>query len=584
MSSLPSKVDPRPGDPSLDGAYQEHRTPDASNATRYLCVGAQIDSTFGHRVLRETLEQRHRSIAPSFGFDLVPVVLSALSARRRLMQRDTLLVLISGLNFLVSPVGTVVTALSWLWVRFAYRSTRQRRPQRPHYALWIATLACVVVIPALLIIGLLLALLAGALAPLRGNLGLLIVGPIVVLFRSSRLIAAPYVFVPSLAAVWAILLWDRFTTRDILVNTLGPKTYSRSGLQPRTREQRARLGPRLEDAEGQSNVTVYSGHFPFLGAGDLLRTWSFTVDLSRRSDDSNGKHQDPESFAISSLHEFVASRIDELRSPGLDPAQRLVGLTIEDRLFVSGRAVHLVPKLLPDPHRPPRSWVEPHVVQQIIDNPRGVVRHFKCYRVESWAQEIALSVFLHFTIDGKTLYVEQTACVLPPIQAEYHMVDKLARSPLPGETFNLMLLALKDVPASLLRAPVDLLAILLSEHQEYRQYRRFEAQLNAGLPIDYGAETSVRHLAADEDFHNYFQELDHFRHRHIIELHTLTAILDFLESKHIDTGEFRARQTTILNSGIFMPGGSITDSSVAGGTGATATGSSPGRKETSTDG
>jgi hypothetical protein len=222
--------------------------------------------------------------------------------------------------------------------------------------------------------------------------------------------------------------------------------------------------------------------------------------------------------------------------------------------------VHLVPKLLPDPHRPPRSWVEPHVVQQIIDNPRGVVRHFKCYRVESWAQEIALSVFLHFTIDGKTLYVEQTACVLPPIQAEYHMVDKLARSPLPGETFNLMLLALKDVPASLLRAPVDLLAILLSEHQEYRQYRRFEAQLNAGLPIDYGAETSVRHLAADEAFHNYFQELDHFRHRHIIELHTLTAILDFLESKHIDTGEFRARQTTILNSGIFMPGGSITDS------------------------
>jgi hypothetical protein len=105
MSSLPPEVDPRTVDPSLDGAYREHRRQDANNATRYLCVGAQIDSTFGHEVLRETLEQRHRSIAPSYGFDLVPVVLSALSARRRLIQRDVALVLLAGLNFLVSPVA-----------------------------------------------------------------------------------------------------------------------------------------------------------------------------------------------------------------------------------------------------------------------------------------------------------------------------------------------------------------------------------------------------------------------------------------------------------------------------------------------
>jgi hypothetical protein len=390
------------------------------------------------------------------------------------------------------------------------------------------------------------------------------------------------ILIPSLAVVWAILLWEELTTRELLVNALGPKTFNPNLLQAHVPRGNSRVGRRHRDVvqgEERNNVTVYSEHFPFLGAGDKLRTWAFTVDLSQGSNRPDGQPQQPESFAISALHDFVAARLHDLRSAELDHKQQLKGLTIEDRLFVSGGAVHLDSRLLPNPERPPQAWVEPGIVRHIMDNPTGVVRHFKCIRVESWVREIALSVFLHFTIDGKTLYVEQTACVLFPIRAEYHVVDSLARNPLPGERWSLYGAALKDVPASLLRAPVELLASVRSEQQEYKQYRKFRAMLRAHLPIDCGARVSVRELAAAEDFHNYFQELDSYRHLKIIELHTLTAILDFLQDKRVDTSEFRARQATILNTGIFMPGGMISGSTVAGGPGATAA-SSPGPSTT----
>lgn len=38
-----------------------------SEATRYLCVGAQIDDDFADRVIREVLEERYRAVAPSTG-------------------------------------------------------------------------------------------------------------------------------------------------------------------------------------------------------------------------------------------------------------------------------------------------------------------------------------------------------------------------------------------------------------------------------------------------------------------------------------------------------------------------------------
>jgi hypothetical protein len=182
-----------------------------------------------------------------------------------------------------------------------------------------------------------------------------------------------------------------------------------------------------------------------------------------------------------------------------------------------------------------------------------------------------VSLFLHFAIDGSTLYVERTACELLPIKAEYHIIDRLTNQPLPGETTRQLWLTLKDVPASLLRAPGDFVRLRQLQRQEERNDRILRARIAEHLPIDYGARASIRELAAASTYHNYFQELDTFRHLQAIETRVLAAIEGFLEQHGIDTGEYRDRLTFIQNQGIYMPGGTISGSTVAGGPGAQAT-------------
>jgi hypothetical protein len=100
--------------------------------------------------------------------------------------------------------------------------------------------------------------------------------------------------------------------------------------------------------------------------------------------------------------------------------------------------------------------------------------------------------------------------------------------------------------------------------------------LEEDRPVDYGARFSVRELGQAPGWKNYFQELDWYRQLQVVQSHLLDAILDFLEAHDVDTSEFRQRQSAILNTGVFMPGGIIYNSTVAGGPGASAEGSGAG--------
>jgi hypothetical protein len=283
----------------------------------------------------------------------------------------------------------------------------------------------------------------------------------------------------------------------------------------------------------------------------------------------DGGVRQPKPFTITKLHRHVRRRLEALRDPELPPAQRVPGLVLEDRLFVSGGAVHRDRRLLPDPAAPPVARVSPRIVHEFMNYPTGPIRHFKCIRIDSWMREIAFSGFLHFAVHGRTLYVEQTVCMLLPIKAGYHVVDGLTRGLLPGEGGSLAWETLKDLPASLLRAPVELFGYVRSRYREREQDRVLQKIINEPLPIDYGARVSVRELGQARHWRNYFQELDSHRHLQLVQAQVLNAILDFLEDHHIDTSEFRQRHSTIM-TGVFIQGGTIYGSTIAAGPGATA--------------
>src|SRR5439155_5638801 len=88
-----------------DIALKRDQRPAYSDATRYLCCGAELDEDFAIKVIRELFAQPKRSVAPSYGIDVVPIVKHALKGRRRRAMRDVALtaLLVSLLVFFPLP-------------------------------------------------------------------------------------------------------------------------------------------------------------------------------------------------------------------------------------------------------------------------------------------------------------------------------------------------------------------------------------------------------------------------------------------------------------------------------------------------
>lgn len=69
--------------------HPEPPRPDAkSNVTRLLSAGAYLDPTYRKDVIRELLTDQFRVVAPSYGYDTVPVLAHALAADRLRMQQQ----------------------------------------------------------------------------------------------------------------------------------------------------------------------------------------------------------------------------------------------------------------------------------------------------------------------------------------------------------------------------------------------------------------------------------------------------------------------------------------------------------------
>jgi hypothetical protein len=483
---------------------------DAYNSTRYLCVAAELDSNFAHAVIAEVLEEPFLAVAPSFGVDLVPVVCHALNARRRRNVRDVALTAIAAMNLLLNPFGMIATALTWLVTQVAYRRARLRWPQwGTGQAIAVAAIAggaaSVVFGIGLLLPQLILGAVSFAASGPAGGAGFALPLRLSVLF-----------FPLSLLAVWGILRWERLATRSVLVDTLRAETFD-----PAARALRVEANPGEQERlwivyqrQRPQNVTAYSGFFPFLGAGEHRDTWSVGIDLDRGAPAGpleNGlrdarKH--PQPFSVSELQDHVTRRLEALRSPERPSTGRLEGLIVEDRLFVQGAEVWRDQRLLPDPASPPVSWVPQEVLEEIGNDPVGIVRHYKCARVESWGGEVVLSVFLHFAVEARTLYVEQTVCLLHPIDERYRVVDRMAPHMTPEEHRAVLWTTLTDIPAALLRAPVEWWRGWRSKRRERLEAGRLRQRLHQGWRIDYGARMSVRQLGAADRFRFWFQGLD----------------------------------------------------------------------------
>jgi hypothetical protein len=560
----------------------------SSEATRYLCAGAYLDSDFAQAAIHAILEEEHQAVSPSHGIDLRPILGHCLAARRRRATQAGAILAVLFLDLLLFRLQAIGFIVSMVWVWVLLRISRWSRRRRPRSAggealrlvalpilyWWIAlTVAGMVVLPFLL------ALRAASRATAFAGAETVSPGPLPV-FLGALLGFVLIVMLP-----WAIVFGGLLGRRVLLGTKLSKEHFNPDDLpveiDPFTRRRLHRL-----TAEQYGNATVYSGYRPFIGTGDRIRTWSLPIRLDRGSSDpADSTTKPPQPFRLATLRDYIVQRIDLLGSDELEPAERLRGLSTEDRVFVNGATIRKDGRFLPDPWRRPVTTVTDEQVEAILHDPTGTVRHYLCVRIGSWEEELVLSTLIHLARTSNTLYVEVTEALLPPIRWSYHEVDALPPRPSPMEGAALLWRSLCDLPQTLVSAPMEVARSLLSPARRALSRASLKQAIEHDLAFDFGAKVSLRELAAADTFHYYFQRLDTSKHIKLIELHLLNAILDFLEMHGVDTREYRRQQQVILNTGIFMTGGKIVSEAMAVGQQATATtGGDSGKPDTSAAG
>ncbi|GHH27947.1 hypothetical protein [Lentzea cavernae] len=522
------------------------------DTTRYLCVAARTDERFADRMTKALLHDDLHAAAPSVGFSVRPVLAHALAGIRQRRVRDWCLLVATALALVISPLWTLLALLVVLPIAggLARRAGESRRLRDVVVAL--VTLAVLLLLAVSVV-----SALGSAPAPTRSR-------PRPEPPVDDWLVGLPWLALFLGLGMYALMVWSEWQTRQTLLSDLTRAAFHPEAAPPLPPSQ-AWLSDRLAaiDEAERGNVTVYDGFTPFIGHGSLVSTWSFALPSLRRDSDT-------ESVVPLDAVDLVAHVRDRLTGIGVQPDE-LPGLFLTERAFVSGNALTMHPSLLPERDQAPRQHLPAEDLARLAARPHGSARHYLCAQVPSWGGEVVASTFLHFSTDGRLLYLQCDRTVLGPLWQQYHDVDRISPVLTAGAVGRMLARAASGLAGAVPRAPFRVVRDLTS-HWRWQRHRTVERAIaQQDLGYSYGARFSVREEATDTNYHNYFQKTDAAKHLKLIERHVLAALLDFLDERGVDTTEFRNRQMTILNQGVIQTGGVSNVGNQAIGSEATAT-------------
>lgn len=310
------------------------------------------------------------------------------------------------------------------------------------------------------------------------------------------------------------------------------------------------------------NLIVYRDFTPFIGAGIDLNGWSFALDLDCAKEHMGSKLPIV-TFELTELYSAIEQAI---RSANFR------GLQIKDFLYVSGADIRDDRTILPQLLSCPITRVPADIMARYSAASDTRVRHYQWIRILSWSNELVVSYFLRFAIQGQNLFIELNRYLLTPLNFQYREVDAIR-----SLTWRNMLGLIIASPFSALFSIAYAWVALLNKlsdglSQATGGATRKRKRLVQENPLyNYGADTSLRGQVASQKYMRYFQKLDFELYIKVVEREILDTIIDFLDSHNIDVSQIRERQTTILNSGVFVQGGNVNAQTMAVGSSAQAT-------------
>lgn len=544
------------------------RTPlDRTPATRHLCAGVYSDRTIRDLAL-SVHNCSHRRIAPSYGFDLVPVMRNAWAAA---FLEAAGHIAIVGAVALPSILGrtwsAVLVCLALITcaavhvemgrARKALRdrvdetSPLKRKKHKRGFRLpGFARRTPLLDQP---VIG------VGHSVPLRFR-RYVKGGAVMAVFILGSLILRPTetAFAAVLLCALVLVTAALGALRQFRINRLRGDTGLRpSALTPRERmidEQqdhpcvvycRGDGDPKDEDGLLRP-FNPFGWVSPFVGAGEMVHLWNppMTVQMLRpKSGEESRQEREYETppFKAHELVDHLRRTLGKLDRDADDV--RLEGI-VKDRLYISEADASTDRGLLN------REQAEAEI-NRVIDTPGHKAHHFLEVSIPAVGGELVTTVHLRVSLKGRTLSLDFAACALTRTPDQYQRIDRYAELGT-GAVILSALRAVRALPAECTRvyrlAKLPLLAA-------GALWARRDRTLIPRRGFLIGSKVAIRNECAEEWGDVQLDKTMVLDHMKIIEQHLLNSVRDFLVAHEVDTTDFEERVTQIINASVVNVGG-----------------------------
>lgn len=538
-----------------DAPPAQETTLEPTAATRHLCAGVYVDERFRDLVIDEVCTAPHRRVAPSYGFDIVPVMQHAWrAATLRALARTTVIAAIAGPLLAGSVPAAILIASGFgllLLLRLAVilrgvdsqsmAAGRSRRrvpdPLRAHRHLLRFLLPRVTTPKARVVKRVTTAALWLALTILA--IGLLY----------PRQALAALLLTAALTLVYLAVGATRQLILNRILRTPALRPSRLSGRQRAADRQQHHMcavyrRTRHSDDEDDdlTKFTLFGDESPFIGAGELVYQWNppMSIQLLRAESDDEPLHEREHAVPPFKAHELVEYLREAVLPLNADSRDVRLPAEVRDRVYVAETDVAVDRSLLP--HHFTRSDL-----RSIIDTPESKQHHFLEIITPADGSEFVATVLLHVSLQGRTLSLSTAACVLA------HTPRSFQR----GEEFG------HHGAAAVIWAAFNELGALPTDIQySWRVVRYlYRVAKAAALPRDLtstrirniliGSRVSIREESSQTWTKVQLEKSDILGRMKTIEQRLLSAASDFLQDRGVDTSGFNDRALKIINSGIF---------------------------------
>lgn len=519
------------------------------HATRLLASAVHLDDQLADLLIEEFLIEPNRAIPPSPGVRAEVVLREALAAQARRRMANAILVGLLAIMTLTALPLTIIWLLSAMIWRICAAVTRRLATSRalmrfglelvdPTVRWWVTvavySISALIVLPALSMVVVLVGFPRTALPPVLALLSTALLVP----SMYAALVANDYL-------PWSTVnSWYSFGTynpaapmRQNLVRVCAP--YA-DRLRRIAHHDAQRMRARSDE------VIVYRGNRPFLGAGTRVRSWSAAFELRPSTVSADTSPEVPK-FLPSELQEYVAKDLEKLReAPNLTPGWRFADLEISRWAMLSAVDMPYAPggdALMAqlyagnDPQLAEAAW------NHYANESPEWLRFYRCFRLETWARQLAISGYLHIGCEQQMLVLDWHAFVLPPIAPAFRQVDDPPKMP----ELRAMWTAVADLALLPSTAPSRVVDVVRWGRD--RLLVRSNQWSTPGQAANmFGAAVSVRELASGNRLGHLFQEADCDRYLKILERRVLDAIQRYLDEKKISAKGLSEMATQIFNS------------------------------------